>query len=429
MSRLPHFLRSSSLALTLLISAACPDALSAADEFLPPEEVSVLPVFFVPSDQPAPTEEQKQKLMQHLEWAQTRFQEMLGGRSTFRIARSEPSVYEAKEKIAFYKLQPEGGAPAFTGELLSKLGMNRYQCPFVLLVLVMNSEDAFPNGGGRPFNGGFNTGGGMLKLSSRDLDQAPNFQSTLQHELGHAFGLPHVDVYGYPLRDNPSIMSYNKSHHTDGFSPSETPGELIPEDVRGFAFNDRVFPGLEFEPETDQPSGYEMKKIITLGPMTIPGQTDGILAETKSGETYNSSVSKVVSGQILPSELGGIHRFDGKTMWHSAELPKKTAVIDLTFPGEVVLTRFILYTEHSGEAHRAEEVRVGVQNAEGNFDPIVSQVVASSDEEVELPEPVRATKWRVTLKTGESKYVVVRGIRFFSGEMELFSPIIPYPHF
>jgi len=43
------------------------------------------------------------------------------------------------------------------------------------------------------FNGGCNTAGGMEVMSSNTLDRAPNFQSTLQHEIGHALGLPHVD--------------------------------------------------------------------------------------------------------------------------------------------------------------------------------------------------------------------------------------------
>ncbi len=98
----------------------------------------------------------------------------------------------------------------------------------------MNPNDGWPAGGGRPFNGGFNTGGGIVIMSSNGLDRAPNFQSTLQHELGHAFGLPHVDVYGYDMQTNMSMMSYNPSHHTNGFEPSATPGRFIPEDRAGW---------------------------------------------------------------------------------------------------------------------------------------------------------------------------------------------------
>lgn len=70
-------------------------------------------------------------------------------------------------------------------------------------------------------NGGFNTGGGTILIASRHFTDRPNGQSTLQHELGHAFGLPHIDAYGYPLRGNsPSIMSYNPKHHTRCLKPS-----------------------------------------------------------------------------------------------------------------------------------------------------------------------------------------------------------------
>ena len=70
---------------------------------------------------------------------------------------------------------------------------------------------------------------------------------------------------------NPSLMSYNPTHHTQGFEPSKTPGILIAEDVRALALNRRVFPRLRFDAKTDVPQGYTMQKIVTLGPMEIPG--------------------------------------------------------------------------------------------------------------------------------------------------------------
>ena len=100
---------------------------------------------------------------------------------------------------------------------------------------MMNPKDDIPTPGGRPLNGGFNTGGGIIILSSFTLDRSPYIQSTLQHELGHAFGLPHVDVYGYDMKTNASIMSYDPRHHTKGFTESRKPGKLIPEDRHGYA--------------------------------------------------------------------------------------------------------------------------------------------------------------------------------------------------
>ena len=72
------------------------------------------------------------------------------------------------------------------------------------------------------------------------------------------------------MKTNPSIMSYNPAHHTNGFDPSPTPGTLIPEDLRGLAKNQRVFPGLRFDPRRDVPAGYHLHPLVKLGPMELP---------------------------------------------------------------------------------------------------------------------------------------------------------------
>ncbi len=171
--------------------------------------------------------DQAKKLMRHLMWSQQRYKELLGNQTTFAVAEKKPRIYRAENSLDYYRKQAEGGAPQMVGEMLSDLKMNRYICPYILLLVVMNPKVDFPLGGGRPFNGGINTGGGVIQLSSFALDRSPNFQSTMQHELGHSFGLPHVDVYGYSMESNDSLMSYNPKHHTKEFIPSVTPGRLI----------------------------------------------------------------------------------------------------------------------------------------------------------------------------------------------------------
>jgi hypothetical protein len=178
-------------------------------------------------------------------------------------------VYRAPHDLAHYRQQAEGAAQLLTAELLPFFHVDRMTCNSVYVIVVMNPHDDFPQGGGRPINGGFGKGGGALALSTYLLDRMPNFQSTLQHELGHAFGLPHVKEYGYNMRTNASIMSYNPAHHTSGFQPSPTPGTLIPEDRRGLALNQRVFPGLSFDPRRDVPAGYRLQRVVGLGPMTL----------------------------------------------------------------------------------------------------------------------------------------------------------------
>jgi hypothetical protein len=49
---------------------------------------------------------------------------------------------------------------------------------------------------GCAFNGGNNTGGGATTMSTDAFVKKPNAQSTLEQELGHTVGLPHVISYG-----------------------------------------------------------------------------------------------------------------------------------------------------------------------------------------------------------------------------------------
>ena len=207
-------------------------------------EIEVLPVFFMPKDQRKPTRTEMRRLQRHLVWAQERYREMLNNQSTFRVAE-QPEIYEAKQPLVFYK-NAEKHNPVIADELLAWKKTDRFDCKLIFFTIVMNTEDKFPGGSGTPFNGGFNTGGGVASIGLYMLNEQPNFQSTVQHELGHSFGLNHVKAYGYDMKKNDSIMSYNPLHHTRKFKASRNPGKLIPEDLRGLCLNDKVFPNLEF---------------------------------------------------------------------------------------------------------------------------------------------------------------------------------------
>jgi len=111
-------------------------------------------------------------------------------------------------------------------------------------------------------------------LSQQSIVTVPNVQSTLQHELGHAFGLPHVDAYGYDMGTNDSIMSYNPAHHSRFFNPSPNPGCLIPEDMRGLDFNKWAFPNYRFDPEVDVPEGYRLAPDVQFPPMDLEPSRD-----------------------------------------------------------------------------------------------------------------------------------------------------------
>jgi len=396
-----------------------------AQEAVPPRRVEVLPVFFIPKGEPAPTKDQAEQLVRHLDWTRTRYRELLPKRTTFKVAGRGVREYRAEQGLEFYRAQPEASAPQVVSELLAELKHTRYNCPYVLLVVMMNHKDGFPVGGGRPLNGGFNTGGGIVILSSFNLDRSPNFQSTLQHELGHAFGLPHVDVYGYDMRSNDSLMSYNPGHHTNGFTPSRTPGKLIPEDLRGLALNKRVFPYLRFDPQKDVPQVYSMAaRIVTLGPMRIPGQSDGVQATTDSGEERGSKIASIVRGRVAPNARGGQETFDARTMWQSAEAPAGRVSVQIAFPYDVELTRVAIHSQHGGEHHAARAVAVFVRDSAERFSVVQEADLKSADETVKLPR-TKGREWRFEFLAGPSRRVVLRGLRFFSGKDELFPPLIP----
>lgn len=385
-----------------------------------PQHVKVLPVFLVPTDQVSPSAGQKALFMQHLLWAQTRYMEMLGGRTTFELATGEPAVVTGKQSLAQYRLAPEGGASTYVGELLDYYRYTRFNCPYVFVILLVNPKDDYPTGGGRTFNRGWNSGGGMLMMSTWNLDRAPNFQSTLQHELGHSFGLPHVDVYGYSMSTNASIMSYNPAQWTNGLTPSATPGILIPEDIRVLLNNKRVFPDLTFSPAIDTPSGYSMAAPVWLGAMTIPGQLDYALGATTPFPGL-SPPSAMLLNQIKPSAGPGI-TYDGRNMWHSGSGSNGWVYADITFPMAVALNKVTIHSQHSGLYWEAQQVRIETLVGT-SFVQIVSATLQQVDQTIPIPEAT-AQVWRFWFYNPGS-VVLIRGLEFFSAFDEIFPPQFP----
>ncbi len=291
--------------------------------------------------------------------------------------------------------------------------------------MVVNHQEDFPGGCGSPFNGGFNTGGGIVLVSSYALDKIPNFQSTVQHELGHAFGLPHVDAYGYDMKTSTSIMSYNLSHHTKGFNPSEMPGEFIPEDVRGLALNQRAFPTITFDRKKNVPSEYNLhSEIRIIRRMEIVGQPTGIVVRTASGEAFSSKAGNVVQNIIKPSMNTGQVSYDAGRMWHSEKSATGWVSLELLFPFIVELTGIGIHTQHSGKYHAAEVVRIFSHTKGEKYSLVKESRLRSVDERVNFTF-TKTQYLKLDLKAGSSGYVVVRGLQFFSGSEEIFNPLIP----
>lgn len=390
-----------------------------------PKRVKVLPVAFVPTGEKVPTDDEQKLFLRHIKWSQDRYREMLGG-DTFEIDKPIVTVVQGQKPLDFYRTPPERGAPDIVSELLTHLRETRFSCPYVFCILLMNSKDSFPEGGGRSINGGINTGGGMMYIASWELTHNSHFQTTLQHELGHAFGLAHVDVYGYDMKTSASIMSYNQAHHCQGMEPSQTPGTLIPEDRRALALNDRVFANTTFDPQRDVPKGYTLsKRIVPLGPMTLPGQHDFYpQIKTTAGEDVFSKVTNIVKEEIKPSSGPGI-TYDPSTMWHSKPLPDGKATLDITFPFPVTLTGIAVHSQHSGIHHEVTAARIETTDG-NNRKTIIEQPIKAIDETVTFPAATSAT-WSLMLTAGKSGILIIRGLQFFNDDQEICPHMVPDP--
>lgn len=414
------------MATAMIFVATSGFTFAGVEDFVPPDRIRMLPVVLVTSDQKPPTSTQKRVWMRHLQLAQQFYKNRLSQSGTFELAKNAPDVIKLKRPLSFYRSLDKGeSALHWAAELLDHYKVSRFQCPYTFCCLVMNPRDRWPVGGGRTLNGGINRGGGLMVMSSFAFDRMPNGQSTLRHEIAHTCGLPHVDVYGYDMAKSHSVMAYNTRHRTTGFRDSATPPELIPEDLRAISLASRVFPKFQFLAKRDLPSKYEMfPRVVTLGPMKIPGHPDyGPTFSTPSGEVNGSKVTNLNEREILPSVGPGV-TYQQRFMWASAEQATGRAVLDLEFPGEVSLTRLLIHSEHSGKYNRAEGVRVEV--LEENRHQLVAETpLARADAEVKFDATI-SKKWRLTFKAGSSKKVCLRGLQYFYKEQPLFPPPVPY---
>lgn len=190
---------------------------------------------------------------------------------TFAISSGKEEIYRSDHPASFYtqRNDSQDSAHLITGELLSWLGENRLNSRHIFLVIFVRPESSQTGffGGGRTFNGPPNTGGGYVEMEYRSLimDDPYPFLSTLIHELGHAFGLAHVNCFSRDMNRNDSIMSYNQKHKSVRMELGRQPGTLNPEEFFVLSLNKRVFPDFVFIPEAHNPEN------IALNPASISG--------------------------------------------------------------------------------------------------------------------------------------------------------------
>ena len=403
-----------------------------AEDFEPPKQIKVLPVFLVPQGAKSPTQPERERLMQHVQWTQRWYRKALKGRDTFEIARTKPEVVALPKPLAFYRDASNGDkAVLWTAHLLDHFQVSRFRCEWIFCCVIMNPLDDWPAGGAGPINGGVNRGGGYVEMSSYNLDRAANFQGALRHELGHAFGLRHVDRYGYDQKSGVSMMSYNPAHRTHGMTESKTPPGMISEDVRGLALNQLAFPKLAFDASSDVPAGYRLQRVIPFPPMILPGHPNyEPTLSTTSGEDNGSKVGNIFT-EVIPNEGHGV-TFHASRMWLSLPPGEGKVTLDVAFPGAVKLAALTVHSQHSGRWNAATGIQVAVR-ADGSdqWREVASVPQASPSQRVQFP-PSESLNWRLTFQAAKLKNewqkVCLRGLQFFSGaegDIELFPPRAP----
>ncbi len=394
---------------------------------------------------------------------QAKFRELLKNRDTFQLVPDVQEIsgqYTGAEYFNYCyfsglsKRVPacSRGAETVLAEVLADEKINpgkkynRYNVPFVFTVLIVDSSEMYTyEAGARSINGTWNRGGGIGVFAAHIISDKQNISSTLIHELGHAFGLPHTwdranayeDTIPQDIADcyyaqfcSKSIMSYDQSNVSNSKSAALIPGSLLGDDRDDLDKNKLVFPDFYFLSNQDYdtpackrgcPPHDQVSRPLGQGSMSL------FMCYTGSGQTEGTKVNNLndhYNTRRIPANNKATG-FEPTTMWHSAKANEKGWVsFEVTFALPVLLNRIRIYTQHSGKYHEAKAIQVEYLNSSDTFEAIKQVSLPAPNGELSF-SPQKTNRWKIALKAGKSDQVVVRGIRFFLNDEEVFAPITP----
>ncbi|MEM6997236.1 MAG: hypothetical protein AAF721_42420 [Myxococcota bacterium] len=437
-----------------------------SDHFTPPPKLAVLPVIVIPSDQQSAVGDlalASNNFGVSLQIARRKYETMLHrdkhDRGTFTLASwneaagiattvgsstqaVEPMVVEIDETAAEVAGQYFSEDYSFAGAVLDAAGCVQATCPFVFAISVVG--DPFFQGsvnreGGRKMNHGLNNAGGVAffnyeagPLGISEATTNVTFQSTLLHELGHAFGLPHIFAYcggscpdTHAASESPSIMSYNIDNQIRGCGypnrssapcayPGDAvvdalPGTLIAEDIRVLDHNDRGFPQLDWVIALDGDVTYRGTAVEntdlgdhTTVDMTTPHQGDG-------------SPPTVLIGDKGQSMLEFFEGENNLRMWRSEWVGNNGwATVHVSLPDTLKLHRVDVYSGYaSGSA-----MMTGARLRRGRTtvdERLFTGPVGNSH--LSSPAGTLGSSFDIDVRAGGTGLVVVRAIRLF-GEVD-----------